>query len=1281
VADRAFPLTRGQLDVWLAQETGLSGTEWQLGLLVRIEGTVERGPLERAIRQAVREAEPGRAAFFEVDGQVFQRAIDYSDVELAFYDLSCSRDPMREAPGIASSIQRMPMPLTGPLFKFVLFRTRHDEFYLFACCHHIVIDGSGMALVSRRIATIYSAMVSGDPIPPASFGSLQDLVDCELEYEASNDYLEDQAYWTQNLPSESVPVYRLPQPASERDPYWPSAPVPLDPSVAGRIKGLCKVLGIRRYSVITAACALLVRGWSGSGSEVALDFPVSRRVRPQSKTLPGMLAGVVPVVLRVSPRSTVGDFCQHVDTRIREALRHQRFPVHVLEREGGLRGPRQAANRVVVNFVPARLTLSLAGAPATATYTTFGPVGHFGLNFLGFGDQLFLSTSGAGQPFSNFDDSDLARRLERVLVAMTADPGRQLSSMDLLDEPEQARLDGWGNRAVLTQPGTTPVSIPALFAAQVARTPEAVAVTFEGRSMTYRQVEEAANRLAQLLAAQGVGPGQCVALLLSRSAEAIVAIVAVLKTGAAYVPIDPALPAARVGFMVADAAPIAAITTTRLAERLAGCELAVIDVDDPRTHTQPSTALPARGPDNIAYIIYTSGTTGVPKGVAVTHHNVTQLMASLHAPLPAAGVWTQSHSYGFDVSVQEIWGALLGGGRLVVVPESVAGSPEDLHALLVAEQVTVLSETPSAVGLLSPEGLGSAALVIGAEPCPAALVDRWAPGRVMINAYGPTETTVDVAISAPLTPGSGVVPIGSPVSGAALFVLDGWLRPVPAGVVGELYVAGAGVGCGYWRRAALTGSRFVACPFGGPGARMYRTGDVVCWGADGQLRYLGRADEQVKIRGYRIECGEVRAALAGVDGVGQAVVIAREDRPGDKHLVGYVTGTADPAAVRVALAERLPGYMVPAAIVVLGALPLTVNGKLDTRALPAPDFQDADHYRAPSNPTEEILAGIYAQLLGLERVGVDDSFFDLGGDSLSAMRLVAAINTSLDAHLTVRTVFQAPSVRGLSQRLGRHDSEVVPVEVLKEGTGVPLFCIHPGGGMSWPYQALSNYLDCPIIGIQQILEGEEAEPRSIRDMAKNYADRIQGVYPAGPYNLLGWSFGGVVAHELAIELQRRGCVIARLVLVDAQPIIDSGATLPNPALIEKHVQEEALRLYRKGTPEQDEPLTYEQLEELIHELGAVGFDRYKQLLDLILRNLKNNTALHRTHEPGVFDGDIIIFSAARDDGDRSLSPLQSWRPHVAGDITAYSVDCTHHEMLTAGLISMTGEQLKLSLEV
>ncbi|WP_420799449.1 amino acid adenylation domain-containing protein [Mycobacterium celatum] len=1044
--DRALPLTRGQLDIWLAQETGSLDAKWQLGMLGRIEGVLDPELLAKAVRQVVAEAEPLRATFFEVDGHVFQKAVDYPDVELARYDLKGSHDPARDAYRLAYAIQRTLMPMTGPLFKFALFQTAVEEFYLFVCCHHLVIDGIGIGLISHRIATVYSAMASGTQVPPAFFGSLRNLVDCESNYEASADYLADKAYWTNNLPPENQPRYQLARAGGGRDAGESSAPVQLDPDVVAEITQLSRALGVRRAAVITAACALLVRGCDVEGSEVVFDFPVSRRVLPETTTVPGMLSGVVPLVLKASPWQAVAAFCEHVDARMREALEHQRFPVRVLENRSRPRGSQEPSNRVLLNFIPTTRLADFAGAAGSGAVTHSGFEDQLELWFIRAEDQLFLDTAGPGQLLADCDVHGLVGRLERVMLAMTADPARALSSIEVVDAGERARLHRWGNQAALTAPPTAPSSIPALFASQVARVPDAVAVTFEGLSMTYRQLDEASNRLAHLLTHHGVGPGQCVALLLPRSAEAVAAILAVLKTGAAYVPIDPAVPAARVEFVVGDAAPVAAITTARLADRLDGFDVHVIDVDDPAVSAQPTSALPVATADNVAYVIYTSGTTGVPKGVAVTHSNVTHLLESVDDDVERTAVWSQWHSLAFDVSVWEIFGALLSGGRLVVVPEVVARSPEDFHALLAAEQVSVLSQTPSAfyalqtADALAPElgrQLKLKTVVLAGEALEPQRLRTWSdnhPGLPrLINMYGTTETTVHASLRE-ITPGdidSPASPVGVPLAHLGFFVLDGWLRPVPAGVIGELYVAGAGLAYGYVRRAGLTSSRFVACPFGVPGQRMYRTGDLVRWDAAGQLSYLGRADEQVKIRGYRIELGEVQAALSALEGVDQAAVIAREDRPGDKRLVGYMTGTVDPVTARAALAERLPAYMVPAAIVALDVIPLTVNGKLDKRALPAPEYADADRYRAPANAIEELLAGIYAQVLGLERVGVDDSFFELGGDSILSMQ-VAARARAAGVLCRPRDVFVEQTVARLARVTRVADAAGGPVD---EGIG------------------------------------------------------------------------------------------------------------------------------------------------------------------------------------------------------------------------------------------------------
>ena len=920
-----------------------------------------------------------------------------------------------------------------PVFRAMLIRIADDRHRFVLTNHHIVMDGWSLPILVRELFASYD----GQRLPaPGSYRRF-------VSWLAGRDGDAARVAWAEVLAGFDSPTLVGP-PGRSGLGRRAVASFRVPEQITGAVGELARAQHTTVNIVLQGAFARLLMGMTGR-HDVVFGTTVSGRSAEVdgADSMVGLLINTVPVRASIAAATTTADLLDQLHGAHNQTFEHQHLALSDIHR---ISGQQRLFDTVFVYENYPIDTPVLSGIDGLAvTEFTHREYNHYPLAVQAVpGTELGLRVEYDTDVFDTAGIDTLFQRFIRVLAFMTTDPTRRLSSIDVLGPDEHARLDEIGNRAVLTQPAPTPVSIPELFAAQVVRAPEAVAIGCGELSLTYRELDEAANRLAHLLSGHGVGPGQRVALLLSRSAEAIAAILAVLKTGAAYLPIDPALPDARMGFMLDDAAPIAAITTAELRARLDGRDLLVIDVHDLEglaIDSQPGTALPAPCADNIAYLIYTSGTTGVPKGVAITHRNVTQLLESLDADLPPGQVWSQWHSLAFDVSVCEIWGALLFGGRLVVVPESVARSPQDFHALLVRERVSVLSQTPSAfyalqtADAIQPElgrQLTLEAVVFAGEALEPKRLEIWRsnhPGLPrLLNLYGTTETTVHASFREILNDDidGTASPIGVPLAHLAFLVLDGWLRPVPAGVVGELYVAGAGVGCGYWRRAGLTASRFVACPYGPPGTRMYRTGDLVCWAADGQLHYVGRTDEQVKIRGYRIELGEVQAALSALDGVQQAVVIAREDRPGDKRLVGYVTGTpdsVDPATARAALAERLPTYMVPAAVVALEALPLTVNGKLDKRALPAPEYQDVDRYRAPANAVEENLAAIYAQVLGLERVGVDDSFFDLGGNSLLAMRLVARIGVELGAEVPVQAVFDDRTVAGLAQRIRPHVRE------------------------------------------------------------------------------------------------------------------------------------------------------------------------------------------------------------------------------------------------------------------
>jgi amino acid adenylation domain-containing protein len=869
----------------------------------------------------------------------------------------------------------------------------------------------------------------------------------------------------------------------------------------------------------------------------------------------------------------------------------------------------------------------------------------------------------------------LAQRLVRLLGCVAREPGQRLSEVELLSAAERRRLLEWND----TDRAVPPITFPAALEAQVRRSPAATALVFEDRALSYAELNERANQLAHYLIRRRIGPENLVALALPRSPDMIVALLGILKSGAAYVPLDPDYPPERLAFMLTDARPACLITSGEVSASLPGdLPLLSLELDDARTQKllaaaptcNPSDADRVRplARDNPAYVIYTSGSTGKPKGVVVTHAGVGSLAANAieRALVTPHSRVLQLASISFDAAFWELCQGLLSGATLILAPTERLLPGPPLADLIERRCVTHVTLPPTILAVLPNGSLaGCSTLVVAGEQCPAALVEQWSSRLRMINAYGPTESTVCATMSDPLVAGEAP-PIGRPNWNTRIHILDEALQPAPVGVTGELYIAGVGLARGYLRRPGLTAERFVANPFGAPGTRMYRTGDLARWRADGVLEFLGRADAQLKIRGYRVEPGEIEAVLTSHPAVSQAAVVARDDRVGHGQLIGYVVAAdgqcPENATLRRYLGEQLPDYMVPAVIMVLEALPLTPNGKLDRKALPAPELTGS-RSRMPRTQQEETLARLFAEVLGLESVGIDDSFFELGGHSLLAARLISRIQASLGTDVALRTIFEAPTVAQLGERLGSNTAEkfsAIMLPVQTKGARLPLFCLHAATGYSSFYARFVRQLgsDYPIYGLQaRGLDGSEPLARSMDEMVDDYLGEIRKVQPTGPYQLIGYSFGGIVAHAMAATLRSQADEVTLLAALDAYPA-DVRNIAPPPTAIE------ALRFFVEG--DEDAPAPEEDfasyltkvLRHLRDHNSAFSILDEKTFADM-LKVLQNNVALFRNYSSPVFDGNLLLFRAT----DLTTVPIDVWRPFVRGNIEVHDIACRHDNML------------------
>ncbi len=1023
-----LPLSTHQRRLWVTDELSDGGTEYNTGAGLRLTGPLDLDALRVALDALTARHESLRTTFRSVDGAGMQEVADRGHVPLEVLDADGHDD--RVPALLAADLRRRFDLSTGPLSRVVVVRVADDDHVLLLHQHHIVTDGWSMRILLDDLAELYDAAVRRRaPRLPAPVLQYADFAVFERDRAERHDWAGDLAYWRTKLaalePLE-LPTDR-PRPVRRGDRggiHRRALPADLVRRLAALGQRHSATLFV---TLVAGVQALLAR--YGNNRDVAVGTVTDGRDRTELEQVAGFFVNTLVLRSDVDPALPFTGLLDQVRGTVLDAFAHGALPFDRLVEE--LRPERDLSRTPLVQaMVVLQHDMAAerrAGELRMTEYDLPRPTARFDVvfEFLPRGDSLALAVEyDAGL----FDEATVARmsgHLIRLLDAVTAEPAAALGTVDLLTAEERTELLERRNATTRPIPAAT---LPELFDAAVSRTPDLPALLFDGGSVSYAALRDRADRLAALLAGAGAGPERIVALLLPRSVDIVVAQLAVAKAGAAYLPVDPAYPAERIALMLRDAAPALVLTLDEWAADVPAVEgMRTLVLDDPDTVAAVSavdvTDRPAPRAHHPAYVIYTSGSTGRPKGVVVEHAGLASFAAAeadRYEVRPGDRVLLFA-SPSFDASVLELCMALPHGAALVVPPPGpLLGA--HLAEVLANHRVTHALIPPAALATVPADAATSGlpdfrCVIVGGDACPAELVERWAPGRHMINSYGPTESTVVTTWSDPLSPG-GIPPIGRPIWNTRVYVLDARLRPVPAGVPGELYVAGAGLARGYLRRPGRTAERFVADPNGAPGSRMYRTGDLVRWRPDGNLHFLGRADEQVKIRGFRIEPGEVETALSALPEVTAAAVLARTDPPGAKRLVAYVVparpGATDAGALRRRLARTLPDHLVPAAFVYLDRLPLTPHGKLDRRALPAPDRSgDNDRYVAPRTESERLLADVWAEVLGVERVGVEDNFFELGGDSILGIQMVSRARAA-GLRITSRELFRHQSIAALA---------------------------------------------------------------------------------------------------------------------------------------------------------------------------------------------------------------------------------------------------------------------------
>lgn len=1273
-----LPLVAAQPGIWMAERLSTLPGAWSVAHYVELRGALDPALLGKAIVAGLQQADTLSLRFEEQEGEVWQWvAAERTFAEPPIIDLRTTPDPHRAATERMQADLAQDLRVDGgnPLVCHQLLRVGDDRWYWYQRYHHLLVDGFSFPAITRQIAAIYRAWQRGEATPESPFTSFAEVVDEYQRYAGSEAWQRDKAFWQAQRQA-------LPAPAS-------LSAAPLGGRAAGsdiwRMKLEMNADAFRRLASHVPQCQpadlalALTTLWLGrlcNRMDYAAGFIFMRRMGSAALTSTGPVLNVLPLAVHIDAQETLADLAMRLAAQLKKMRRHQRYDAEQIVRDSGKAAGDEPLFGPVLNVKVFDYQLDIDGVEAVTHTLATGPVNDLELAL--FPDETGGLSLEILANKARYDEAELRRhmaRLTALLVQFAADPTLRCGDAEMLSADELTRLTAVNDTA-MPLPATT---LSALVADQARKTPDAPALADANWQFSYREMRQQVVALAQLLRQRGVKPGDSVAVALPRSVFLTLALHGIVEAGAAWLPLDTGYPDDRLRMMLEDARPSLLIASEDQLARFSdipGLEslcyqqpLAVAD-DAPLALSKP---------EHTAYIIFTSGSTGRPKGVMVGQTAIVNRLLWMQDryPLSADDVVAQKTPCSFDVSVWEFWWPFIAGAQLVMAEPEAHRDPQAMQQFFAHYGVTTTHFVPSMlaafVASLDADSVAACRTLrrvfCSGEALPTELCREWErlTGAPLHNLYGPTEAAVDVSWYPACGPelaavtGSSV-PIGWPVWNTGLRILDGAMRPVPPGVAGDLYLTGIQLAQGYLGRPDLTASRFIADPFA-PGERMYRTGDVARWLANGAVEYLGRSDDQLKIRGQRIELGEIDRVMSALPDVAQAVSHAcvfnqAAATGGDaRQLVGYLVSDSglplDTAALKARLAEQLPPHMVPVVLMQLADLPLSANGKLDRKALPLPTLGGERSGRPPEPGMETVVAAAFSQLLGCEVNDIDADFFALGGHSLLAMRLAAQLSRQLARQVTPGQVMVASTVGKLSALLAADLSDEQAQRLgldallpLRESDGPTLFCFHPASGFAWQFSVLARYLSprWSITGIQSPRpQGPMASAASLDEVCEHHLQTLLAQQPHGPYYLFGYSLGGTLAQGIAARLRQRGEAVAFLGLLDTWPPetqnwAEKEANGLDPAVLAEIARErEAFLAAQQGQ--------------------ASG-----ELFSAIEGNYADAVRLLTTAHSAKFDGKATLFVAEKT-RQAGMDPQVVWGPWV-GELEVFSQNCAHVDIIS-----------------